>query len=390
MKYGLNLTYSNTIFNEVAANDGSINNSVPITITLAGDTYSASTVADYVSCGKLVVTNKPAGLTAVATLSTATVLSVTLTGNATNHNNSNDVANMTFTFQNGAFTGGAAATVVNFAKNDLSVNFDNPVLTYSGATFNESVTNNGAIDNTTPITITLTGDTYSAGIDFIAENKITVANLPTGLTAVATRTSATVLSVTLTGTAASHANANDVTNLTFTFQNTSFTGNNAAIVTNNTKNNLTVNFNDPGPVAALASKIITIPNMDLQSETEFEVSIYTSQLFATDNVTSYQFNLTWGSPIIQYASYISAGTLSSGSTPVVSAGSGSLTVNLTSGSNIVGTGVLLKLRFTILGDDKTHFTLSDFKYNTTSVATIKGVYKIYIEQLKAYGVKKRD
>ncbi|MEW6061494.1 MAG: LamG-like jellyroll fold domain-containing protein [Bacteroidota bacterium] len=123
-----------------------------------------------------------------------------------------------------------------------------PTLTYSSSTFNESAANIGTINNSTPIIIVLSGgDTFtgSNNDDFVAGGKITVTNLPSGLTAVAARVSAETLSVTITGAATNHASANSVSNLTFAFQNSAFGGNNAGNVTNSTKNNLAVTFLDP-------------------------------------------------------------------------------------------------------------------------------------------------
>jgi len=106
-------------------------------------------------------------------------------------------------------------------------------VTYSGATFNESANNDGTIS--TSITLTVSGDTYAA--DVVSGSLITAANVPTGLTANFVRTSDTVITATLTGTAAAHADSDGITNLTFTFGNGAFVTNstNSAAVTNYTK-----------------------------------------------------------------------------------------------------------------------------------------------------------
>jgi hypothetical protein len=120
-------------------------------------------------------------------------------------------------------------------------------VTYSGETFTEASANDGTIDNTTPITITLSGATFAwaTGTDFVSNGYISVSNLPANLQVVASKTSSTVLSVTITGAAASHADANDVANLTFALQNTAFGyGVLAADVVNSTKADLAINFSD--------------------------------------------------------------------------------------------------------------------------------------------------
>ena len=118
------------------------------------------------------------------------------------------------------------------------------VITYSGTTFSEHGDNDGSIDNSSPITLTLAGDTYVAGSEFVAEGHLVPTNVPTGLTVVATRTSSTVLTITITGNATAHANANDVSDLTFTIGNGAFTSANAANVTNATVATLAVDFSD--------------------------------------------------------------------------------------------------------------------------------------------------
>ena len=240
------LTYNGSTFNESELNDGSINNNIPITITLVNDTFTGSDGENFVATGRITIANLPAGITALATKTRATMLSVVLTGSAASHAQVNDVSNLTFTFSTSAFTSNSAGSVVNSVKNNLVVDFrDTATLTYSSAAFNEAAANDGTIDNTTPMTITLANDTFT-GInndDFVAAEKITLTNLPAGFTAVVVRTNATVLTVTLTGTAALHANANDISNLTFTFNSTAFTTNAATAVTNHTKNDLIINYN---------------------------------------------------------------------------------------------------------------------------------------------------
>ncbi len=235
------LSYSGTTFYEALANNGSISNT--ITITLTGDTFDANVVS-----GNLITaTNVPAGLTASFTRTSSTEITVTLTGNATNHANANDISNLTFTFANGAFTNTAtAANVTGYLTNNLVVDFDAaPTLIYSGSTLTEAAANNGTISNT--ITITLANDTFtgSNGDNLITGGKVSVTNVPAGLTAVITRTSSTTATLTLTGTATSHTNANDISNLTVAFGDTAFTGGSASAITNATRNNLVVDFANP-------------------------------------------------------------------------------------------------------------------------------------------------
>lgn len=242
------ITYSGRTLSEAAANNGSINNTSPITLTLTGATYAWSNGVDYIANGYATVENVPDGLTLVLTKTSDTVLSLTATGNADLHDDSDNVTDAEIVLGAKAFAANVApADVIYSSIDNLTFSFTGAGLTYSAATFTEAATNDGSINNTTPITITLAGDTFTGanGDNFVTGSKLVVTNLPTGLTAVATRTSSTLLTVTLTGNATTHANAQDVANLTFTFANTAFTANAAADVTNYAKTNLAVNFADP-------------------------------------------------------------------------------------------------------------------------------------------------
>lgn len=118
-------------------------------------------------------------------------------------------------------------------------------LEYSLSKFTESPENDGTIDNTIVITYSnTTGDSFTGayGEDFVATGKVVVTNLPAGLTARVLRTSNLTLVAVLNGLATSHYNANDISNLTFTFQNSAFISNYAAGATNYIKSNIEVDF----------------------------------------------------------------------------------------------------------------------------------------------------
>jgi hypothetical protein len=123
-----------------------------------------------------------------------------------------------------------------------------PYLLYSGSAFLESAANNGTIGNT--LALTLGGDTFNGtnGENFVASGRATVQNVPAGLTAILTRSSTTQAVFSLSGAAGSHANSNDVANLTLAFQNSAFAGGSAAAVTYSARADLGVDFLDPYPV----------------------------------------------------------------------------------------------------------------------------------------------
>ncbi|EGV27573.1 FG-GAP repeat protein, partial [Thiorhodococcus drewsii AZ1] len=237
------LSYSTDTFVEDAANDGTI--STAITITLSDDTFAAD-LSD-----KIVATNVPAGLSASFVRTSDTVVTATLTGSATAHANADDIADLTVTFQDGAFVNTAtAADVTGYAKSDLGIDFADPVpipaLTYSTDTFVEAAANDGTIS--TAITITLSDDTFAADLS----DKIVATNVPAGLSASFVRTSDTVVTATLTGSATAHANADDIADLTVTFQDGAFVNTaTAADVTGYAKSDLGIDFADPVPIPAL-------------------------------------------------------------------------------------------------------------------------------------------
>lgn len=227
------MTYSATIFDEAAANDGSISSIA--TIRLYSDTFTGSN-GDALGT----VTNVPVGLTANLVRSSATTATLSFTGKATTHTNDRDVSNLTVSFLDADFTGGNASAVIGSTKSDFVIDFAPASLTYSATTFDESAANDGSI--TTSITITLSGDTFTGAN---GEALGTVTNVPAGLTASLVRTSATIATLGFTGKATTHTNDRDVPNLTVTFGNGDFTGGNASAVTDAIRNNLVINFADP-------------------------------------------------------------------------------------------------------------------------------------------------
>ncbi len=135
---------------------------------------------------------------------------------------------------------GIASAVIDNSTTVISTAFG--VLAYSATTFVEAADNNGAIATT--VTITLAGDTFT-GANGQAIG--TVSNVPAGLAASLIRTSDTTATLSFTGKASAHASAQDIANLTVTFDNSDFTLGNAAIISSVVRNNLVIDFADPSP-----------------------------------------------------------------------------------------------------------------------------------------------
>ncbi len=135
-------------YTEVLANDGSINNTNSLTISLTGDTFNDTGNDDLLNVGSQVTLgNVPAGLTPVLSLSdNDTRVTVTFTGNATDHQPADDVADITFAFDDSAFSNATAASVANSGEaspfsSNASIHFDsNPVLRYGQSAIQLSTT----------------------------------------------------------------------------------------------------------------------------------------------------------------------------------------------------------------------------------------------------------
>lgn len=232
------LAYSPTTFTETNRNDGGIGNEVRI--TLAGASFASG---PFEAGTHYTTSGVPAGLSFSLSLDSATQLTARATGQALEHANANDTS-MTLALLGPAFQNVAPTNIAGSSTN-LAFDFNNqPVIGYSRTVFTEL--SGGAIDNLTPMSISIGGDTFtgSDGENFVTAGKIVATNVPTGLTAVITRSSATNLNATLTGAATAHANSNDVDNLTFVFQDSAIALAAANQAVNYSNGTLQVDFSD--------------------------------------------------------------------------------------------------------------------------------------------------
>jgi len=123
---------SSNAFTEAPANDGSVEGS--LIVSLSNDTFT-NAGGSLTSPTHFTMNNLPAGLTPTMTVSTdGLTATLGLTGNATAHEDANDVNDLQFTFTDAAFTNSAAAIVNNAigASSNLGIDFnDAPTLTYA-------------------------------------------------------------------------------------------------------------------------------------------------------------------------------------------------------------------------------------------------------------------
>lgn len=120
-------------------------------------------------------------------------------------------------------------------------------LSYSRTNFSESMpANNGTIDNSSPLLISIANDTFTGADGDQLTNQVTATNIPVGLTLSMIRTnSGTAVQVELLGTATHRSAVDSLSNLGLTFADGAFTLGHAAEVSNSSRTNLTVTFFDP-------------------------------------------------------------------------------------------------------------------------------------------------
>lgn len=206
-----------------------------------------------------VVCNIPIGLA----MNDQAIVSLTVTtlqggvaaaqGAATTQTAGADTAGIDTVFADAAGNDDATLDGKHSARDAYRVNLNS--IAYSTTTFVEAGANDGSIG--TVSTLTLSGDTFT-GANGAALAGGVVSNVPTGLTAVMTKTSATTATLSFTGNAATHANANSIANLTVTLGDTAFTGGSAAAVTGATASNLVITFADAPPAIAVTESVINI------------------------------------------------------------------------------------------------------------------------------------
>ena len=127
-----------------------------------------------------------------------------------------------------------------------AVNRAMPSLVWQSSVFTESLNNDGSAPDV--LYFKLNHLLFSSVGSFTDGVEYVVANVPAGLTAVLTTLTDTTGTLTLTGNALSHLNADDVNNLTVTFQDAAYNGLTSNFVIGNSKNNIVVDFFDTTPL----------------------------------------------------------------------------------------------------------------------------------------------
>lgn len=139
--------------------------------------------------------------------------------------------------------------ICSVGHNATYVEFDktNPRLLYAGDVFNEKAQNNGQISNAIKVTLTdAASGTFSISSGDMAQGThYTVANVPAGLTVKIQAITNKIASISLTGTAVSHAKKDNINNLSITFLDSAFTNIKASAVEFTANKMLGINYFDP-------------------------------------------------------------------------------------------------------------------------------------------------
>jgi len=114
------LIYDPTVLLESEANDGSIQNDIVIVLTW--DTFSSGVVSSWY----VVATNIPNGLTGVFVRDSDNQVTFSLSGNAVEHWNADDINNLSVMFSDDAFVVNNAWDVSRSTKNNLYIDFNDP------------------------------------------------------------------------------------------------------------------------------------------------------------------------------------------------------------------------------------------------------------------------
>ncbi|MEQ9374251.1 MAG: DUF5018 domain-containing protein, partial [Imperialibacter sp.] len=271
-------------FTESTANDGSVNGS--FSFGLAGDVFthangSLTQDTDYTTTGM------PEGLiSAISISSDGLTGTLSFSGNADDHQNADDVSGFTINFLNSAFVSGDASSILNgnFVVNAGIDFIDDGSLAYDGI-FYESYKNDGSVDES--IEITITNDTFThAGGSLASGTDFLVANLPAGLTPqISVAANGLTATLTLSGAVAAHQDADDVADLTITFENSAFSTIAAENVINGVDYSLGgIDFKDNNPRIAYGNQFDFDESIPVQSSGTFSVASETT------NGTGLEFN----------------------------------------------------------------------------------------------------
>jgi hypothetical protein len=229
------------------------------------------------------ITNIPASLSGIGSIKSAVNLTTALTSK-TNSSSQVEFTIMSIYRQNATVSSNQGTfqfTIASVSEPTCTKTSDElryllptaRVINYSKTNIDEAVANNGSITET--IELALDNDTYT-GTNGQPLAGALVSNVPAGLTAVVTKTSPTVATVSFAGNATAHAAINSITNLTITLGNTAFTEGSNTTVLFATRSNLKITFNNPAAdpkMTIVGSTVVnSVPTVAWDGEATLSIS----------------------------------------------------------------------------------------------------------------------
>lgn len=215
------LNYSATTMFESDNNDGSIDDTLTISLQNTDAAMMGEENEDLIASGKVIVSNVPDGFTAVAKRIDNTSIQISLSGKAVSHNAEDSIGDLSVKLNDSLFS--KAITSSRKEKSNIKIMFKDDTITLNKERLYEAPQNDGTVDGT--VIISLSGDSTfdgSLGEDFIADGKLYITNLPTGLSANAVKTGDKQLELSISGQA--EENDADVDDLGITFEDSAFLG----------------------------------------------------------------------------------------------------------------------------------------------------------------------
>lgn len=116
---------------------------------------------------------------------------------------------------------------------------------------------------------------------------------------------------------------------------------------------------------------ITLLNDTVDGGQPVEVAVLVSELTATDNIISYQFDIDFDISVLEYTGFSLTGTLAEGGTAVANSGvSGVVSVSYMNSTAITGAGDILIIQFNSLVAESTDLLISNAYLNNTPVQNL--------------------
>ncbi len=126
-----------------------------------------------------------------------------------------------------------------------------------------------------------------------------------------------------------------------------------------------VDFNNcPTTTISTADQIVSIGS-------NFVLDVNTTELYVSDNIISYQFNLVYDTTKLQYVDKSLTATVSAGGLVMIDEPvPGVLNVSYMRATSLTGTGSILKLDFNPLQIGESDIVITNFLYNTHSITSV--------------------